>query len=466
MATLRTPGNRRLSLLFHRASEPIFLIDAANRLVYVNPSWERLTGHDAESVLGLECTPSGQSEEPGKERLVSSFCPPSEAFGTAPTATTTLIISATGERVWRRLEFWPLHTSSSRTLALVGFVRPVEAISSVPDAESLRLRNQLEALREMIMAAHRPVELIGTGPQHDRLNAQIQAAAILSGPLLIAGESGTGKRLVARIIHDRRWKKSRSLQLLDIPAFPPAVIQREFEALFSTAPSSESSTTGLHSEALGTVVLHEICQLPRDLQAQLETRLGGLATPCLIATTSADPELSRISHTLREDLYYRLTAQTINLPPLRNRLNDIPLLAQAFLEAVPKIQGQKLLGLASDALAVLGAYDWPGNLAELRRVVNFSAKRATGTQITVTDLPAEIRGHLGAAYNPPPMPPPVTPLDPTLENLERKLIEQALTHSRQNKSKAAELLEISRPRLYRRMKDLNIADLPEQDAKF
>ena len=182
----------------------------------------------------------------------------------------------------------------------------------------------------------------------------------------------------------------------------------------------------------------------------------------ILATTSVDPDQSLSRDRLRHDLYYALTTLVIRLAPLRQRLDELSLLAQHMLDrANQRHDDRRRVGFDRDALAALAAYDWPGNLRELDRVIDSARGRADGDLIHVPDLPAAIRGHLGAAYLPPPLPPSRTPLDATLTQVERRLIEHALKQARQNKSRAAELLDISRPRLYRRIKELNIPDEPE-----
>ena len=161
---------------------------------------------------------------------------------------------------------------------------------------------------------------------------------------------------------------------------------------------------------------------------------------------------------LRNDLYFALTTLVIRLQPLRERLDELPLLAQEFLEQRNARANRRRWGFEPAAIEVLRAYDWPGNLTELFRVVEAAHERGSGDLIAPSDLPAEIRGAIGSAYTPPRPAAQLTPLDLTLEMVERRLIEQALAKSRRNKSKAAELLEISRPRLYRRIKELNILD--------
>jgi DNA-binding NtrC family response regulator len=181
----------------------------------------------------------------------------------------------------------------------------------------------------------------------------------------------------------------------------------------------------------------------------------------LLATTSGDHELALRAEQLRTDLYYALTSLVIRVAPLRERLSELPLLAQHLLERLNLRGARQRSGFSPDALAALTGYDWPGNLRELARVIDAAHQTGAGDLIETDDLPADIRGHLAAAYLPPPLPPPITPLDELLTQVERRLIEHAMQRAGQNKSRAAELLGISRPRLYRRIKELNLPDEPE-----
>ncbi len=164
---------------------------------------------------------------------------------------------------------------------------------------------------------------------------------------------------------------------------------------------------------------------------------------------------------LRPELYYAMTTLVMRLPPLRERLDELPALAQHFLERVNRRGAAQRSAFASGAIEALCAYDWPGNLPELARVVESAHARAAHSVIAVDDLPATIRGHLGGAYNPPATSDPIKPLDELLTEVERRVIETALRQSRSNKSRAAEILGISRPRLYRRIKELNLPDEDE-----
>jgi DNA-binding NtrC family response regulator len=208
------------------------------------------------------------------------------------------------------------------------------------------------------------------------------------------------------------------------------------------------------------LLLTSITSLPRDLQALLLPVIEQ-GRHRVLATDSVDPDQARKQERLRSDLFYSLTTLTVRLETLRDRLEELPLLAQAMLERTnSRASGSRRSGFDPEALAILAQYDWPGNLSQLHRVVEAAHAESKSDPIRPADLPAAIQGHRGAAYLPPPLPEGRS-LDETLTTIERRLIELALTRARHNKSRAADLLKISRPRLYRRIKELDLPDVPE-----
>ncbi len=341
-------------------------------------------------------------------------------------------------------------------LGLLGLVRRADAPPHAPDSETQRLRVELLEVRIRLHARHGFDTLIGFGPAHRRLLDQVAAAAATSIPVLIVGEPGTGKRLVARTIHQLGARRQAPLVPFDCATLPPEVLERE---LFGVLEGTESARLALPDGS--TLLIGDILDLPRDLQGRLAANLD--ARVRLLATTVGDPEAALRAERLRADLFHALTTLVIRLSPLRERLEELPVLAQHRLERANLRGGRQRSGFAAEALSVLLAYDWPGNLRELARVVDEGHATGEGDVIEIDDLPATIRGSLGASYNPPPLPPEVIPLDDLLTQVERRLIEHALQRARQNKSRAAELLGISRPRLYRRIKELNLPDVPEPD---
>jgi DNA-binding NtrC family response regulator len=453
MPSSRSVGVRRLAALFHRAREAVFLLDGRRRIAYVNPAWETLTGYTAEKVTGLVCEPRGPGRDGNLESLGASFCPPPEALAGRPSGGTALIVHLAGERQWRRIEFWPYHGESGALLGLVGLVRDPNDAPHAPESDAMRLRSELQELRENLIARHGLDSLIGRGASHRRLLDQVSAAAATDVPVLIVGETGAGKRTIARIIHARGPRPKSPLVPHDCAALPPEVLERE---LIGGAPSNPR----LAAPEGSTLLLIEVLQLPRDIQEHIAHARNDDHVR-ILATTTSEPDVALREERIRADFYFALTGLVIRVAPLRERLDELPLLAQQFLEHANAGGERRRVGFSSEAIETLRSYDWPGNLRELGRVIDAAHTRGDGDLVQAADLPAAIRGHLASSYTPPAMPPPVTPLDGTLEQLERRMIEQALRRARQNKSRAAELLDISRPRLYRRIKELGIPDEPE-----
>jgi DNA-binding NtrC family response regulator len=459
MASSRISG-ARLDHLVQNAREPVFWLNSELKLIWVNRAWEELTGHPAATVLGLACQPHGPTRAGDLAGLGGSFYPPQEALSGRPAGARTLIIHTTGERLWRRVEYWPFHGENGERCAVLGLIRDLDDPPLAPDSEAHRLRSDLMQVRDSLHRRHGIESLIGRGSSQQRLLDQVSAAASSSVPVLILGEPGTGKRLVARTIHQIGPRRLAPLVPLDCGALPPDVLERElFGPPADSPPGSLPVLPRLALPEGSTLLIGDVLDLPRDLQARLAAALGGAIR--LLATSTADPDAALRSEQLRPDLYYALTTLVIRLNPLRERLEELPLLAQHLLERANLRGGRQRSGFTQDALRSLLAYDWPGNLRELARVIDDAQDRGEGDQIDTPDLPAAIRGHLASAYNPPPTPPHVTPLDDLLTQVERRIIESALQRSRHNKSRAAELLGISRPRLYRRIKELGLPDEPE-----
>ncbi len=442
MSIPRTQGSRRLQALFQKADGPVFALDAAARFLYVNTAWESLTGYSAAEMARFSCRPTAHADSVELAALASAFYPPLEARSGRPAATRSVIPQREGTSRFRTLEFWPLRDQRGNLLGFLGMIHEDEEAPLAPQAESVRLRADLLNLRDHLQRRFGHDALIGQGPAHQRLLDQVQAAAASEAAVLILGEPGTGRRLVARTIHQRGTRPGDPLVPFDCTALPADVLARE---LFE--PARPAGTT---------LMMVEVLDLPRDLQGRLAHMLEGPIR--LLATSGGDPDRALAEDRLRPDLYYRLTTLVIRLRPLRERLDEVPLLAQHLLERLNQRSERPRTGFTSQALSALTRYDWPGNFRELARVIDAAHAAADGDVIGLDAVPAEIQGNLGAAHLPPAPTTPMTPLDEVLEQVERRLIEQALQRSRHNKSKAAELLAISRPRLYRRIGELRIPE--------
>jgi PAS domain S-box-containing protein len=460
MASSRATG-ARLDALWRQSSDPLFALNADRRLLYVNRAWETLTGHGADQVQGLLCRSQGPTRPGDLQGLGGSFCPPPETLQGQPSSTTTLILTADGERLWRRIEFWPLRGDQGGVAGILGLVREPDAPPLAAESEANRLRVDLMHARERLHARQAPEALIGLGYAQQRLLGQVSAAAATTLPALIIGETGTGKRAVAWAIHAQGEARQAPMVPFDCRALPHDVLRREFSGLVGVGVETLRDGPRPRSVVVpgSTIVVGDVLDLPTDLQADLARAANGRGR--LIATTRGDPDKALSAGGLLPELYYAITGIVLRLSPLRQRIDEIPMLAQFVLDRSNQQRERQRDGFTRAALDALLAYDWPGNLRELGRVVESAHGQGEGDLIGIGDLPAAIRGHLGAAYVPIVPTPIVEPLDELLMRVERRLIEQALGRARQNKSKAADALGISRPRLYRRIKELDIPDETE-----
>ena len=289
--------------------------------------------------------------------------------------------------------------------------------------------------------------------------------------VLITGESGTGKELAARAIHRASPRRGALFVPINCAAIPADLLESE---LFG---HTKGAFTGAYSERVGkfamadggTIFLDEVTELRSSLQAKLLRvlqenvieRLGSNRSVAIdirvIAATNQDVRRAIQQGTLREDLFYRLNVFTITLPPLRDRLEDVALLADHFIGKHATRLGRERPPLSIAALARLQSYGWPGNVRELENVIERALVLSRGEQIEVQHLPREI---VSAAELVSPLvsDSPSQPLSliPAVENLEKTLIAQALGQAAGNKAKAARLLDISERTLWYKVKKYSL----------
>jgi two-component system response regulator AtoC len=285
--------------------------------------------------------------------------------------------------------------------------------------------------------------------------------------VLIHGESGTGKDLVARAIHARGPRRERPFTEIDCTALPEALMESElFGHEKGAFTDARATKRGLFEVAAGGVVfLDEIGELPLGVQSKLLRvlenrkfrRVGGIAdipfTAAVIAATNRNLREEVKAGRFREDLYYRLNVVPIGVPPLRDRREDIPLLVRAFVERAAASFGRTVRHVDAAAMARLRAYDWPGNVRELRNVVERAVVLLRGDTVGEVDLPPEIVGRPAADASGPFILPEG---GVELETVERSLLEQALVRAGGNQSAAARLLGLSRYALRYRMEKFGI----------
>jgi two-component system, NtrC family, response regulator len=310
--------------------------------------------------------------------------------------------------------------------------------------------------------------MLGTSPQMQVVFNSIRKVATSDAPVLILGESGTGKEMVALAIHRRSPRKDGPFVAINCSAIPETLLESE---LFG---HEKGSFTGAHvqrkgrieSAAGGTLFLDEIGELPallqvkllRFLQEQRIERVGGrteiLVDTRVIAATNVELKKAITDGRFREDLFYRLAVVVVNLPPLRERDNDIRLVAKEFLRRCAAKAGKEGLAFNQEALRALSEHVWPGNVRELENRVKRAVIMAEGKRLTAEDL--ELGGPSTA--------PRSASLKEARESVEREMIQRALRKHSGKIAPAAIELGVSRPTLYELMEKLGI-HRPEREAK-
>ena len=312
------------------------------------------------------------------------------------------------------------------------------------------------------------VNMIGQSPAMQRIFRLIAKIAPTESPVLITGESGTGKELIASAIHLQSRRSHRPFVAVNSSAIPEALFESEiFGHVRGAFTGATADRTGLMQHADGgTIFFDEVAEMPLSIQVKLlralqngEIRRVGAKESIrvdirVIAATNRDVKKALAEGAFREDLYYRLNVFHIEIPPLRERREDIPLLANFFREKFARELGKPVTGFDEGAQTYLMRHDYPGNVRELENAVERAVTLAEGTEVTPPDLPPSIReartpllGH-GKPF----------PYSESLSlaQLEAEHIRRVLVHTAGNTTKAARSLGISRSTLWRKMREYGL----------
>jgi two-component system response regulator AtoC len=339
------------------------------------------------------------------------------------------------------------------------------ALRKAEEREHLKRENK--ALREEMQRASRFESMIGQSEAMQRVFRIIERAAEFGTTVLIQGESGTGKELVARALHDRGPRKSAAFVPVNCGAIPGALLESELfghkRGAFTNATNDKD---GLFEVAHGgTLFLDEIGELPVALQVKLLRalqegtirRVGDTRDTKVdvrvVAATGRDLELEVREGTFREDLFYRLNVLTLTVPPLRDRKDDVLLLAQHFISRCNARLGTRLKGIEEAARKLILTYHWPGNVRELENVIERAAVLAETDVIGEADLPDRVKQRDAAEF--------VLSMDElsikkTTRWMEETLIRRALDKTGGNRTAAARLLEISHRALLYKIKEYGL----------
>ncbi len=340
------------------------------------------------------------------------------------------------------------------------------ALRKAEERESLRRENR--ALRESLRREHQFEGMLGKSEPMQQLFRTLDKVAAYTTTVLVQGESGTGKELVARALHRRSPRSNEAFVPVNCGAIPDALLESElFGHKRGAFTDARFDKQGLFTAAhRGTIFLDEIGELPMTLQVKLLRVLQESTVRPLGATRDEPVDVRVVAATVRdlahevregrfrEDLFYRLNVLQVDVPPLRDRREDIALLIEHFIEKNNGRLGTSIRGIDAKARKLLLSYGWPGNVRELENLVERAVVLADGEHIQVQDLPERVRE-------------PVNPIHAAFSGtdlsikkaqriIEEKLIRKALERTEGNRTAAAKLLEISHRALLYKIKDYQL----------
>jgi DNA-binding NtrC family response regulator len=337
-----------------------------------------------------------------------------------------------------------------------------------------QLREENRDLREALGQRYEYKNIVAQSDKMQAVLAMVERVAPTNATVLLGGESGVGKDLIARAIHEHSQRASGPFLKLNSTAIPENLLESELfgyeKGAFSGATSSKPGKFELADK--GTLFLDEIGDVPpatqvkllRVLQEREFERLGGTRTikvdVRLVAATNRDLRAALEEGTFREDLYYRLNVVAIDIPPLREHKEDIPGLVSFFLDKFARESGKPVHGIMPQAMKLLMDFHWPGNVRELENILQRAVTLSAGPTLDVGDI------HLDtlAPRARPDAPAPVLPEGVTLEQWEDEIIREALRRANGNKSQAARALGLSRNALRYRLAKIGVPDPPDKEG--
>jgi PAS domain S-box-containing protein len=412
--------------------EGIIAHDLNRKVLFFNRAAEKITGYSREEALGRDC----------HTIFGGPFCGSQCAFCSQPPDSlvhhTYVINAATRTGESRRIEM----SVTGMYDEAGAFVGVLAAFRDLTEMISLQLR-----LGELTSFSG----IVGRDRKMLDVYEQIRNLAASDYPVHITGETGTGKELVAAAIHNESPRAGGPFVPVNCGALPEGLLESELfghvKGAFSGAIRDKKGRFELADG--GTLFLDEVSELPRHMQVKLLRvlqsgtfeRVGGEKTISvdarIISATNMDLKREMERRNFREDLYYRLSVVPIRIPALRERKNDIPILASHFLKQAAE-NGQEAARLSEDALSLMMDYGWPGNVRELQNSIHFALVKSRGRNIEAGHLPLEIRQMTCTVLKPGPAP-----------RLTPEAVASAIEKAGGNKSRAAKLLRVGRATLYR-----------------
>lgn len=425
-------------------SDGVFTVDADWKITSFNRAAEKITGIEREDAIGQLCS------EVFRSSLCEGACALRQTIkdGKPLINRPCYIVNAEGRRV-------PISISTAVLRDHDG--KPVGG------AETFRDLSEVEALRQELSQRCRVGDLVSCSLSMRKIFDLLPSVAPSDSTVLINGETGTGKELLAKAIHEMSKRSAKPFIAINCGALPDTLLESELfgykKGAFTGAERDKPGRFALADG--GTLFLDEIGEISQALQVRLLRVLQERVYEPLGATKSVTTDVRIIVAThrdlnqmikdgnFREDLFYRINVIALELPPLRKRKDDVPLLVDHFIERFNRIQHKTVPGMTPAAMALLLAHDWPGNVRELENVIERAFVVCDGGELNVSHLPKELTGGKNLL-------PLSGPIESAVKMAERQSILTALQKHNYNRSAAAEELGIHRSTFYRKIKTLDI----------
>ncbi|MBA7518245.1 Anaerobic nitric oxide reductase transcription regulator NorR [subsurface metagenome] len=437
--------NARLISILNSITDGVLTVDNEWRITSFNPAAERITGHKAENVMGKQCY------EVMKSETCKTNCPLRKTMATKiPVYDYEIeIVSAHGETI-------PI---SVNTALLID-----EENEIIGGVETFRDLSFYKNVSEELNLKYSFANMIGKDKKMQEIYSLLQTISPTSTTILIMGETGTGKELVARAIHHNSPRKDKPFIKVDCASLPETLLESELfgykKGAFTDAKTDKPGKFELADS--GTIFLDEIGNIPLSIQAKLLRvleehafeSLGGIKTVKvdvrIITATNRDLQQAIKQGKFREDFYYRLNVVPITLPPLRERTEDIPLLIEHFIKIFGKRFNKTITNVSSDAMDLLLDYPWPGNVRQLEHAIEHAFIHCTGRIIQTGHLPDDIIQKASILVD------RILKTEDPIDEIEKEVILEALKRNHWDREKTAKTLKISRITLWRKMKKYSI----------
>jgi PAS domain S-box-containing protein len=441
-------GSHNTEIILDSIADGVFTVDRQWRITSFNRAAERITGIQKEQALGSHCWDVFRASICERECSLRQTMETGESIGNRA----IFIVNSQGERI-------PVSISTA--------LLKDEEEKVIGGVESFRDLSVVEALRKELQGKQSFFDIISKNKEMLRLFGILEQVAESEATVLLVGESGTGKELFARAIHSLSSRKNGPMIAVNCGALPDNLLESELfgykAGAFTGAAKDKPGRFAVASG--GTIFLDEIGDISPALQSRLlrvlenktyeplGSNISMSADVRVVAATNRDLEEMVASGEFRRDLYYRINVVTLHLPPLRERTEDIPLLAEHFVRKYSGLMGKEIKGISPEVMSLLMGHKFPGNVRELENIMEYSVVVCRGPVINHVHLPDSFSGNTANEFS---------EEVPSWNDAEAGFILQALTRNNWHKTRTASQLGIHPSTLWRKMKKLGIGRSKER----